>query len=309
MELRRHIRPRIIPARAGFTVEWRFQRREEQDHPRSRGVYCGALGAACASRGSSPLARGLHVKQAWCTAQLGIIPARAGFTRRGLILRVGGEDHPRSRGVYSTLSYEYHEKVGSSPLARGLLVVLLLCGSACRIIPARAGFTTSFIRPGKTVVDHPRSRGVYLPFSPGDSSTPGSSPLARGLLYGGQKMDFEARIIPARAGVTYDLLSKFSAGTDHPRSRGVYAKLFLNSLYGKGSSPLARGLLSGVDGATPFIWIIPARAGFTLGDPWNPNDHSPYQTASAFTADLAPARRRCGSAAVERRSTMTPSGA
>ena len=76
-----------------------------------------------------------------------------------------------------------------------------------------------------------------------------------------------------------------------------------------GSSPLARGLPNGDYANAIAGRIIPARAGFTLGDPWNPNDHPPYQTASAFTADLAPARRCCGSAAVERRSTMTPSEA
>ena len=35
--------------------------------------------------------------------------------------------------------------------------------------------------------------------------------------------------------------------------------------------------------------IIPARAGFTLADPWNPNEPTLYQTPAAFTADLGPA--------------------
>jgi len=76
-----------------------------------------------------------------------------------------------------------------------------------------------------------------------------------------------------------------------------------------GSSPLARGLLSQVGEAPPVERIIPARAGFTLADPWNPNDEPCYQTAFTFSADLEPAPPSSGSAVVLRRSTMTPSEA
>ena len=77
----------------------------------------------------------------------------------------------------------------------------------------------------------------------------------------------------------------------------------------RGSSPLARGL--------PFLRslllrsgrIIPARAGFTLADPWNPNDEPHYQTAFAFTADLALAPQSSDSAVVSQRLTRTPSEA
>ena len=55
--------------------------------------------------------------------------------------------------------------------------------------------------------------------------------------------------------------------------------------------------------------IIPARAGFTLADPWNPNDEPHYQTAFDFTADLALAPQSSDSAVVSQRSTRTPSEA
>ena len=61
-------------------------------------------------------------------------------------------------------------------------------------------------------------------------------------------------------------------------------------------------------GAT-IIGIIPARAGFTLADPWNPNDEPHYQTAFAFTADLVLAPQSSDSAVVSQRSTRTPSEA
>ena len=55
--------------------------------------------------------------------------------------------------------------------------------------------------------------------------------------------------------------------------------------------------------------IIPARAGFTLADPWNPNDEPHYQTTFAFTADLALAPQSSDSVVVSQRSTRTPSEA
>ena len=50
----------IIPARAGFTCDSSSRPRMRRDHPRSRGVYASALPWVWRSRGSSPLARGLH---------------------------------------------------------------------------------------------------------------------------------------------------------------------------------------------------------------------------------------------------------
>ena len=157
--------------------------------------------------------------------------------------------------------------------------------------------------------DHPRSRGVYCLLKVFLLPLPGSSPLARGLPSAESPPCRKAGIIPARAGSTEAPRYTCPHLQDHPRSRGVYDIRPDEQFLLEGSSPLARGLLKDTRAGLTRRGIIPARAGSTLGDPWNPNDHSPYQTASAFTADLAPARRRCGSAAVERRSTMTPSEA
>ena len=98
---RRLRQDRIIPARAGFTGRSGPAVRGSRDHPRSRGVYGLRLGCVVLGLGSSPLARGLH----WCHPLVRrrprIIPARAGFTRRGACRRRGWPDHPRSRGVYA----------------------------------------------------------------------------------------------------------------------------------------------------------------------------------------------------------------
>ena len=52
---------RIIPARAGFTVERRTVMKFRTDHPRSRGVYALATLKESGVEGSSPLARGLPI--------------------------------------------------------------------------------------------------------------------------------------------------------------------------------------------------------------------------------------------------------
>ena len=72
----------------------------------------------------------------------GIIPARAGFTNYDLLVRVGDEDHPRSRGVYIPGGVILRETYGSSPLARGLRSGASEWAPSDGIIPARAGFTT-----------------------------------------------------------------------------------------------------------------------------------------------------------------------
>ena len=53
-------KPRIIPARAGFTPTSAPGACTTRDHPRSRGVYVINLSCAIVTGGSSPLARGLQ---------------------------------------------------------------------------------------------------------------------------------------------------------------------------------------------------------------------------------------------------------
>ena len=153
--------------------------------------------------------------------------------------------------------------VGSSPLARGLLLTGLKSGQEDRIIPARAGFTLALTLTLWLSWDHPRSRGVY---HPNKSPTPllsGSSPLARGLPRPPMSRCSSGGIIPARAGFTTCVRWCRSHGWDHPRSRGVYNQLHLLALLNLGSSPLARGLLASSRDIRGVGGIIPARAGFT----------------------------------------------
>ena len=73
-------------------------------------------------------------------------------------------DHPRSRGVYAEYEGQVSVYWGSSPLARGLPFSYDTKPSGAGIIPARAGFTTDANAAILAQRDHPRSRGVYLPY-------------------------------------------------------------------------------------------------------------------------------------------------
>ena len=260
---------RIIPARAGFTGAGRSPRGRRRDHPRSRGVYAPTSPAQCASHGSSPLARGLRGRACTRRRPHRIIPARAGFTRSPPRCAAGRPDHPRSRGVYADGQTPSPEKVGSSPLARGLPswhVGLRACRG-----------------------DHPRSRGVYAHGSVSEVVDAGSSPLARGLprrlqmacivspdhprsrgVYriGHAGFTVSARIIPARAGFTVSCSPGDGPGWDHPRSRGVYPKNGSQPAISR-DHPRSRGVYSVVELHEDLVGrIIPARAGFTsVGKP------------------------------------------
>ena len=258
---------RIIPARAGFTRRVTGTPSGSSDHPRSRGVYHHREENARVSLGSSPLARGLRYHARVRVCGPGIIPARAGFT--GTVSSRDGTrwDHPRSRGVYPKREQRSTRVRGSSPLARGLPTSSTCPRGLPRIIPARAGFTPPPTRTCRRSADHPRSRGVYVTNDYLDEAVKGSSPLARGLLYHTHNPRRGRGIIPARAGFTRRTVTRVTHTWDHPRSRGVYTHWVAGPHPARGSSPLARGLLSAGRARLREERIIPARAGFTPPTP------------------------------------------
>ena len=311
----------IIPARAGFTRRRRRHRhcrpgssplarglrgaptprsQRAADHPRSRGVYPQIVDRGGSGGGSSPLARGLRHHPRRGTIMPGIIPARAGFTRRRCRPRHRRRDHPRSRGVYLLTAPGAVREAGSSPLARGLQPPRSQFPAPQGIIPARAGFTGAHRGRRERLADHPRSRGVYWCAMLASRGFVGSSPLARGLpgsLGLGSGRD---RIIPARAGFTAIMAPAATTAADHPRSRGVYYAGLTFGLAVRGSSPLARGLLGRGVGGVGGKRIIPARAGFTPGrrgrrhGPWDhPRSRGVYELGTVVgdpPARIIPAR-------------------
>ena len=192
--------------------------------------------------GSSPLARGLLLVPVNSQVEVGIIPARAGFTCGRTGRGTSPRDHPRSRGVYRWFVFVLLVFVGSSPLARGLRSGDGLSARLGGIIPARAGFTRHHQPEEVRVQDHPRSRGVYSDPDTARGQAEGSSPLARGLLNSWTCRAGLDRIIPARAGFTSHRRTPARTPWDHPRSRGVYVNNVERRVELDGSSPLARGL-------------------------------------------------------------------
>ena len=151
-------------------------------------------------------------------------------------------DHPRSRGVYTKEIHYSLNRMGSSPLARGLPLWVMVGAFILGIIPARAGFTADDRPRSERSTDHPRSRGVYVFGIAVVSPVIGSSPLARGLRLADAYFRRDRRIIPARAGFTSFARSPHPSSPDHPRSRGVYTCACMTRCPRVGSSPLARGL-------------------------------------------------------------------
>ena len=157
-----------------------------------------------------------------------------------------------------------HAYRGSSPHARGALVLRSLRGVTLGIIPACAGSTRACCSTGRTSGDHPRMRGEHGLRVTGSPSREGSSPHARGALPQAAAHAQVEGIIPACAGSTnVDGESTAKAG-DHPRMRGEHCVGSCCMWAIKGSSPHARGAPRPNAYDSCGRGIIPACAGSTL---------------------------------------------
>ena len=215
------------------------------------------------SCGSSPLARGTPVHAGGGSGCSRFIPAGAGNTKCGQSTVAGEAVHPRWRGEHARLLARHQLISGSSPLARGTLLVgggALLHG---RFIPAGAGNTLRSLATGAAVAVHPRWRGEHTPGTPRRCSSIGSSPLARGTLDAVVAVAHVGRFIPAGAGNTYCKGLTAPASPVHPRWRGEHFSPAAASSCSTGSSPLARGILAIALDPAESARFIPAGAGNT----------------------------------------------
>ena len=106
-----------------------------------RGEHCDYAVTHSINRGSSPHARGALHARTERQVNLGIIPACAGSTNVTESFRYRPGDHPRMRGEHAYFSRSTWVVMGSSPHARGALVVRNLELALDGIIPACAGST------------------------------------------------------------------------------------------------------------------------------------------------------------------------
>ena len=134
---------RLIPARAGNTHSRSRASRGHAAHPRSRGEHGVPGRSTRAEGGSSPLARGTQRKAIYAFVTARLIPARAGNTASPRPSPEGSTAHPRSRGEHGVDSWYAVGDTGSSPLARGTQLHRCEKPGRDRLIPARAGNTST----------------------------------------------------------------------------------------------------------------------------------------------------------------------
>ena len=171
-------------------------------HPRSRGEHSTKPLCGAKPLGSSPLARGTPPKEWGADSGFRLIPARAGNTEPRAAVNASTAAHPRSRGEHDEEWADSVRLSGSSPLARGTPAGVLVHRLSDRLIPARAGNTTSGTVAIAIATAHPRSRGEHPPFVAVILKDFGSSPLARGTRRVSVHLVSAVRLIPARAGNT-----------------------------------------------------------------------------------------------------------
>ena len=117
---------RNIPACAGKTGFPSIPKGLNQEHPRVRGENTSTPNLRKSQRGTSPRARGKLTRICHCDAPGRNIPACAGKTGDALQVEIAGGEHPRVRGENAWLAEEEKLIAGTSPRARGKLLVWLL---------------------------------------------------------------------------------------------------------------------------------------------------------------------------------------
>ena len=276
---------RLIPACAGKTRRLWAWRPPSPAHPRACGENVLAASSASSTPGSSPRVRGKLGAVDARLHTLGIIPARAGKTRPARHRQGPGAAHPRACGENFTRTPAVRSPGGSSPRVRGKQSACSRSEARRRLIPARAGKTSTQdvstrpwrlipARAGKT---KPRSRIAWLnsahPRACGENrrrawesmDSWGSSPRVRGKLWSVRRAGGEPRLIPARAGKTMLRRKSPVYIAAHPRACGENVRGSDTSRRPVGSSPRVRGKRIPPHQGEEARRLIPARAGKTQG--------------------------------------------
>ena len=152
-------RGRLIPARAGKTPSPPSSRTRARAHPRACGENLDQAVADASPYGSSPRVRGKRTEDLGGDHPGGLIPARAGKTcSDSTWSRLPGA-HPRACGENCSKITTDVETRGSSPRVRGKQAQVHAGHQRLRLIPARAGKTSSQPPVQRTPPAHPRACG------------------------------------------------------------------------------------------------------------------------------------------------------
>ena len=131
----------LIPARAGSTTRGGRIPLRIGAHPRPCGEHIRTKSTGDAFLGSSPPVRGAHERVSDFAVSGGLIPARAGSTRRPALSNGSNRAHPRPCGEHYMGGGGGDAVVGSSPPVRGAQQHKHQSPPAHGLIPARAGST------------------------------------------------------------------------------------------------------------------------------------------------------------------------
>ena len=130
---------------------------------------------------------------------------------------------------------------GSSPRGRGKLFDALSRACGVRLIPARAGKTTSLRATLRVIAAHPRAGGENATADSGTPGAAGSSPRGRGKPNCDARLFGVSRLIPARAGKTPVSSAIPGLWKAHPRAGGENFSATVSARSPAGSSPHGRG--------------------------------------------------------------------
>ena len=232
-------------------------------HPRAGGENSSVRGPEGAAAGSSPRGRGKLGLGPAHAGRIRLIPARAGKTRADHGRCYRARAHPRAGGENEAGDEKGATFEGSSPRGRGKHPRRHPKPLRSRLIPARAGKTSVFLRWRPHHWAHPRAGGENPVTLFRLSAYSGSSPRGRGKpeLLGDRTA--APGLIPARAGKTSRARVWCWGSRDHPRAGGENWAARRATCPSLGSSPRGRGKQRPSDEIGRGVGLIPARAGKT----------------------------------------------
>ena len=192
-------------------------------HPRERGELPRQRAPKPDRGGSSPRARGTLNSRRGMSPTGGLIPASAGNSISSTRTRPWPWAHPRERGELRANPPRNRRLKGSSPRARGTLLLGQSYPADGGLIPASAGNSSRRWGAHRCRWAHPRERGELEGRVMARARRSGSSPRARGTP-GMTGVSFRLRrLIPASAGNSGPTPERFCRSWAHPRERGELA--------------------------------------------------------------------------------------
>ncbi len=232
---------RFIPACTGTTWKPTPDATRDPVHPRMHGDHPGPDPFGVRHVGSSPHARGPLLFHPELEDVRRFIPACTGTTPCIPSLARYTPVHPRMHGDHWNWSSLIMNGFGSSPHARGPLVVSATNICSARFIPACTGTTSADSSPHSPSSVHPRMHGDHCLRCHYRTLLHGSSPHARGPPRVRRRAGPRVRFIPACTGTTSSRTDVNAILSVHPRMHGDHAGDAYGAGERGGSSPHARG--------------------------------------------------------------------